>query len=190
MLRPLYLAALSVLQLALFAKFAPPLALALRTDISPGLAPDGWPAMLELVATGLAVSGAALALAFPGVALARHRRAGAHRFLGLPRWAIAVALAGASLLAAAALVATLAPILPAGVGRAAELVTRSVIAGGLAMATAGVLCAELLRRSVAAVGSSRPGDRRARGRIEVTYPPELRTTAEPGATSSVRARPS
>ena len=59
--------------------------------------------MLQFVATGLAVAGAALALAFPGVALARHRRAGASRFLGLPGWAVALALAGTSLLARRAL---------------------------------------------------------------------------------------
>ena len=42
----------------------------------------------------------------------RHRRAGAPRFLGLPGWAVALALAGTSLLGAAALVLALAPMLP------------------------------------------------------------------------------
>ena len=51
MVRPLYLATLSLLQLALVVKFAPPLAQALRADALPGLAPDGWPAMLQFVAT-------------------------------------------------------------------------------------------------------------------------------------------
>ena len=78
MLRPLYLATLLILQLALVVKVAPPLAQALRVDALAGLAPGGWPAMLQLIATGLAVAGAALALVFPGVALSRHRRSGTH----------------------------------------------------------------------------------------------------------------
>ncbi len=113
MLRLLYLATLVVLQLALIVKLAPPLAQALRVDALAGLAPEGWPAMLQLFATGLAVAGAALALVFPGVALARHRRSGALRFLGLPAWAVGLALAGIALLAAAALGLALAPIMPA-----------------------------------------------------------------------------
>jgi hypothetical protein len=177
MLHRLYLSALLVLQLALVVKVAPPLAQALRIDAAPGLAPDGWPAMLQFVATGLAVAGAALTLAFPAVALARHRRAGAHRFLGLPGWAVALALAGTLLLCSAALLRAAAPMLPGDLGMTAVLVARSAIAGGLAMATAGVLCAELLRRSVPGARASLPGVRPASGRIEVTHPPELRTRA-------------
>jgi hypothetical protein len=57
----------------------------------------------------------------------------------------------------------------------AVLIARSGIAGGLAMAAAGVLCAELLRRSVAAGRSALPDSQSVRGRIEVTHPSELRT---------------
>lgn len=177
MLRPLYLAALLVLQLALIVKLAPPLAQALRVDALAGLAPDGWPALLQLLATGFAVAGAALALVFPGVVLARHRRAGTQRYLGLPAWAVALALAGIALLAAAAVGLALAPLMPVEARAIALLVTRPAITGGLALATAGVLCAELLRRSVPAARSARAAPHPAHGRIEVTYPPELRTCA-------------
>jgi hypothetical protein len=180
MLRPFYLATLLILQLALIVKLAPPLAQALRVDALAGLAPGGWPAMLQLIATGLAVAGAALALVFPGVALARHRRSGTLRFLGLPPWAVALALAGIALLAAAALGLALAPIMPAELRAIAYLVARPAITGGLALATAGVLCAELLRRSVAATRGARGGTQFGPGRIEVTYPPELRTCAVSG----------
>ena len=177
MVRPFYLATLPMLQLALVVKLAPPLAEALRADALPALAPDGWPAMLQFVATSLAVAGAALALAFPGVAAMRHHRAGAHRFLGLPGWAVALALAGAALLVAATLVFGSAVVLEGEAGMTAELIARSGFAGGLAMAAAGVLCAELLRRSVAAGRAAQPGAHHASGRIEVTHPPEFRTLA-------------
>ncbi len=154
MLRPLYLATLLVLQLALIVKLAPPLAQVLRMDALAGLAPGGWPAMLQLIATGLAVAGAALALAFPGVALARHRRSATLRFLGLPPWAVALALAGIALLAAAALGLALAPIMPAEPRVIVYLVARPALTGGLALATAGVLFAELLR-GVAVASSAR-----------------------------------
>jgi hypothetical protein len=113
--------------------------------------------MLQQIATGLAVAGAALALVFPGVALARHQRSGTHRFVGLPPWAVALALAGISLFCAAELGRALAPIMPAEPRAVAYLVARPAIAGGLALATAGVLCAELLRRSVAAARGARQG---------------------------------
>jgi hypothetical protein len=188
MIHRLYLLALLALQLALIVKLAPPLAQALRTDALPGLAPEGLPAMLQFLATGLAVAGAALALAFPGVALLRHRRAGSHRFLGLPGWAVALALAGTLVLGAAALLLTLAPMLPDDMGMTAVLIARSGIAGGLAMAAAGVLCAELLRRSVAAGRSALPDRHSERGRIEVTHPPELRTLTPTHATGGMPRR--
>ena len=190
MVRRLYLLALLALQLALIVKLAPPLAQALRADALPGLAPEGLPALLQFVATGLAVAGAALALAFPGVALLRHRRAGSHRFLGLPGWAVALTLAGTLLLGAAALLLALAPMLPDDMGMIAVLIARSGLAGGLAMAAAGVLCAELLRRSIAAARSALPDRHSARGRIEVTHPPELRTLAPTHATGGTPRRPS
>ena len=160
--RKLYLATLVVLQLALVVKLAPSLGAALRVDALAGLAPEGWPAMLQIFATGLAVVGASLALVFPGVALARHRRSGTLRFLGLPAWAVGLALAGIALLAAAALGLALAPVMPAESRTIAYLVARPAVTGGLALATAGVLCAELLRRSVAVPGARRSARHRGR----------------------------
>ena len=186
-LRSTYLATLSILQLALIVQLAPPLALALRTDALAGLAPEGWPALLQLFAMGLAVTGTALALVFPGVALARHKRAGAMRFLGLPSWAIALAIAGVVILGAATLALGLSPALPAEVRLSVLLVSRPALSGGLALATAGVLCGELLRRSVPVRGAKHAT--RHMGRIEVTYPPELRTHALPSTLPQMQGRP-
>ncbi len=81
-------------------------------------------------------------------------------------------------------------MLPDDMGMTAVLIARSGLAGGLAMAAAGVLCAELLRRSVAAARSALPDRHSARGRIEVTHPPELRTLAPTHATGGTPRRPS
>jgi len=175
MRRRLYLCTLLVLQLALIVKLTPPLAHALSVDAAPGMAPGGWPAMLQLVATAAAVAGTSLALVFPGVALSRHRRGGVLRFLGMPRWAVTLALGGTAALGAGAFALVLVPLLPADEGMTAALIARPVVAGGLALATAGVLCAELLRRGAAAAHGAQASARRSSGRIEVTHPPELRT---------------
>lgn len=175
MRRRLYLTTLCVLQLALIAKLAPPLAQALRVDAAPGLAPGGWPATLQLVATAAAIVGASLALVFPVLALARHRRSGDLRFLGLPRWAIALAVGGTVLLSTGFAVLALVPLLPVDMRMTAALLARPVFAGGLALATAGVLCAELLRHSMASVCAAAERGRQRSGRVEVTHPPELRT---------------
>ena len=144
--------------------------------------------MLQLIATGLAVAGAALVLVFPGMALAHHRRSGTLRFLGLPAWAVALAVAGVGLLATAALGLALAPVMPAELRTHAYLVARPAITGGLALAAAGVLCAELLRPSIAVARSIRTGAQAASGRIEVTYPPELRTCAVSGVARQTQVR--
>ena len=175
MRRPLYLATLLILQLALIGKLAPPLAEALRVDIAPGMAPGGWPATLQLVATAAAIAGTSLALVFPAVALARHRRGGALRFLGLPDWAISLAFGGTLTLAAGFVAHALVPLLPVDMRMTAVLIARPVIVAGLALAAAGVLCAELLRRSIASVRASAEGERRKSGRVEVTHPHELST---------------
>ena len=187
MLRSVYLATLSILQIALIVELAPPLALALRADALAGLAPEGWPALLQFFAMGVAVAGTALALVFPGVALARHKRAGPMRFLGLPRWAIALAVAGVVLLGTATLGLALAFALPPEIRISVLLVSRPALAGGVALATAGVLCGELLRRSVPTRGA-KPALHRATGRIEVTHPPELRTRALPSIVPQMQGR--
>jgi len=175
MRRTPYLITLFLLQLALIAKVAPPLAQSLRLDTAPGLAPGGWPAILQLVATAATIVGAAVALAFPLVALMRHRRGGPLRFLGLPQWATVFASAGMAAFAAGLIALALIPILPVDARMTAVLVARPVVSGGLALATAGVLCAELLRRSVGPAHETAERQRNKAGRVEVTHPPELRT---------------
>ncbi len=175
MRRSLYLTTLLLLQLALVCKLTPPLAQALSVEAAPGLAPGGWPAMLQLVATAAAIFGTSLVLIFPGVALSRHRRGGPLRFCGLPRWAITLALAGAIMLGVGLVVLTSAPMFPVEVRMTAALVARPIVAGGLALSAAGVLSAELLHRQVAVTRAMADASRATTGRVEVTHPPELRT---------------
>ena len=173
--RRLYLTTLFLLQIALIGWIAPPLAQTLRLETAPGLAPGGWPATLQLVATAATISGASIALAFPVVALVRHRRGGPLRFLGLPEWATVLASCGMAALAAGLVALALVPVLPIDGRMTTVLVARSVVAGGLSVTSAGVLCAELLRRSVAPAREAVDRGRSKAGRIEVTHPPELRT---------------
>lgn len=173
--RRLYLTTLFLLQIALIAWIAPPLAQTLRMETEPGLAPGGWPATLQLVATAATIAGTSIALAFPVVALLRHRRGGPLRFLGLPEWATVLASCGMAALAAGLVALALVPMLPVDGRMTAVLVARPVAAGGLALAAAGVLCAELLRRSVAPAREAADRNRAKARRIEVTHPPELRT---------------
>ncbi|HVN34815.1 MAG TPA: hypothetical protein VMU96_06110 [Casimicrobiaceae bacterium] len=173
MRRTLYLAALALLQIALIGCVAPPLAQLLRFEMSPGLAPPGWPVTLQLLGTAATIAGTSVALAFPGLALTRHRRSGPRRFLGLPAPATVIACGGTAAMCAALAAIALAPALPNDAQMTAVLIARPIAAGGLALAAAAVVCAEVLRRSVAAARDSRRN--RSSGRIEVTHPPELRT---------------
>jgi len=146
--RPMYLATLCILQFALIAKIAPPLAEAIRIDIALGHAAGSWLAVIQIVATAAAVSGTSLALAFPIVAMSRHWSGGRVRFVGLPSWASATALAGAGAFVAGSLALKCVPMLPVDARMAVVLIARPSVAGGLALMIAGVLCAELLRRAV------------------------------------------
>ena len=173
MIRRLYLATLLALQLVLIARVAPRLAVALHADAALGAFPGGWPALAQWLGAAAAIVGVTLALVFPGVALLRHQQRGRPRFIGLPRWSVAFALAGgATLIAGVVLHATL-PLLAVDARLPAALVARNVQNAGLALAAAGTLCAELLRRSVAPLRNT--SARRNVGTIEVTDPPELRT---------------
>jgi len=175
--RRFYLCSLVILQFALVFKLSPPLGDALRLDIAPGLAPRGWPVVLQLVGTAAAIVGASLTLVFPGFALARHRRGGVLRFHGLPEWATTVAFCGTVAMVAGFALLAIVPMLPVETRMTAILVARPVVAGGLALATAGVLCAELLRHGMGALHASAEREHRRPGRVEVTHPPELRTQA-------------
>ena len=176
MRRLLYLYALSILQLALIVKLTPPLAHALRIEAAPGMAPEGWPAMLQLVAT----------------AAGRRRRR---------RWRSC--FPGSRFRGTAGAAFCASPACRAGRSRSrspeprssppapsrlrwfprclrtlrmtAVLIARPVVAGGLALAAAGVLCAELMRRSAGVALAARAGSHRRPGLVEVTHPPELRT---------------
>jgi hypothetical protein len=172
--RRFYLATLVLLQIALIVWVSPPLAQVLRLESTSGLAPSGWPAMLQLLAMAATIVGTSIAFAFPALALMRHRRSGPLRFLGLPRWATVIASWAVATMCAAFVALVLAPALPIDTQMTAVLIARPVAGGALALAVAGVLCAELLRRSVA---PAREGlrSRANAGRIEVTHPPELRT---------------
>ena len=173
--RSVYLATLLLLQIALVGCVAPPLARMLALATAPGLAPGGWPAMLQLVATAATVAGTSVSLAFPAIALVRHRRSGRSRFLGLPGWATALASCGVVAVAAGSTALALLSALPADAQMTAVLVARPVVAAGLALAAAGVLCAELMRKGVAPAREIADPRRSRPGRIEVTHPPELRT---------------
>jgi len=174
--RILYLSALIVLQLAVLLKLAAPLGRALSVESAPGIATEGWQAMLQLALTATAVTGASVALVFPGLALSRHACEGSARFFALPRWSVALALLGAAMLAGGALTPLLWPPLPVGPAVAAAWLARSVAAAGFALVAAGVLGGELLVAEVP-IRAPRARSPRRTGRIEVTHPPELRTRA-------------
>jgi hypothetical protein len=176
MQRRLYLATLVLLQIALIGCVSPALAQALLLETAPGLAPAGLPAVLQLLGTAATVVGTSIALAFPALALARHRRGGPLRFLGLPAWAAVLASCGSATMCAGFILLSLVPILHADDRMTAVLIARSLAAGGLALAAAGVVCAEVLRRSVSTARDSARSHTKS-GRVEVTHPPELRTRA-------------
>lgn len=177
MLGHLYQGTLVVLQLALGLELAPPLAQALRRGLALGALADpvlGW---VQGAAAIAAIGGGALALSFPLLALLRHRQRGPLRFGGLPRWAVALAVTGGAAFALGALLHATVPLLAADARVASVLMARPLRFAGLASMAAGVLWAELLRRSVGVAGVAvAPRDGPA-GRIEVTHPPELATHA-------------
>jgi hypothetical protein len=174
MVRRLYQVTLVALQVALLIQFAPPLAQALWRGVGLGAFPGGSFAVLQVASAAAAIGGGALALAFPGFALLRHRQRGQARFGGLPRWSVALALAGAAVFLVGASLNSVAPLLAPSDRMAAALIARSMLNAGLALMAAGVLCAEVLRRGVGVprrVLMPRDGSQR----IEVTHPPELAT---------------
>jgi hypothetical protein len=175
MVRRLYQFTLVALQVALFVQIAPPLAQALRDRAAFGAFPDGGLAVIQLASAVAAVGGGALALAFPVLALLRHRQRGALRFDGLPRWSVALAVAGALIFLGGASLIGVVPLLPPESRMAAVLTARPVVNAGLALMAAGVLCAEVLRRGVGMRRTVIVPLNTAPPRIEVTQPPELAT---------------
>jgi hypothetical protein len=175
MIRRLYLATLVALQVALIVMLAPPLAEALRVG-PPTLADDA----VDVARTALgvvAIAATALALAFPGFALLRHRRRGVARYAGLPRWTVATALAGGAVFAVAATLAGVARAFDSGDAPDVAELAACAANAGLALMAAGALCAEVLRRSVRlpkVVASTRHA---TSTRVEVVAPADLATRA-------------
>ncbi len=174
--RHLYQWTLVALQLALGIELAPPLAQALRRGLALGAFPESPLGLVQGAAAVAAIGGGALALAFPLLALLRHRQRGPLRFDGLPRWAVAVALTGGFAFAAGVALSVAVPLLAPDAQLATVLTARPLRHAGLALMAAGVLWAETLRRSgrlphaVAVLEDTG-------GRIEVTHPRELATRA-------------
>lgn len=174
MFRRLYQMTLVALQVALMWQLVPPLAQALRQGVAFGAFAQGPLSVIQVVSAGAAIIGGALALAFPGLALLRHVRRGPQRFGGLPRWSVALALAGSAVFLVGAALNGALPLFAPENRMAAVLTARPMQNAGLALMAAGVLWAEVMRRSV---GLPRmvvvPRD--SAHRIEVTHPLELAT---------------
>ena len=179
-LRTLYQTTLVALQIALAVEIAPPVAQALQRGFTASAFPDSPLAAIQIIATLVAIVAGAVALAFPLLALLRHRQRGRARFGGLSRWAVALALTGAVAFAAGALLHQFAPLISAEARIAALLTARPLSSAGLAAMAAGVLSAELLRRSVGVPRVVVVARDISTHRIEVTHPPELATQLTAG----------
>ena len=177
MLRHLYQCTLVMLQLALGLELAPSLAQGLRRGLAIGAFPDSVLGAIQGAAAITAIGAGALALSFPLVALLRHRQRGPLRFRGLPRGAVALALIGGIVFGLGALLQLAIPLVPADARLAAVLVGGPVRYAGLASMAAGVLWAEMLRRSIAVPHAAVAPRDSAGARIEVTHPRELATHA-------------
>jgi hypothetical protein len=146
-LRRAYLAALAVLQVAIAVHAAPVLVPPMSRLTAYAAFHGGGAGALLLVLTALAAIGAAIALAFPALALARHLRRGDRRFAGVPIAAAALATAGAAVLLVGAAALAVAGSLPPEWRTLAVHGGRASIAAGFALTAAGALAGELLRRS-------------------------------------------
>jgi len=175
MIRRLYQVTLVALQIALLAHIVPPLAQALWRGVALSAFPESPLALIQVASAAAAIGGGALALAFPAFALLRHRQRGQTRFGGLPRWSVALALTGAVVFLLGAALNGAVPLLVPANRMAAVLTARPVQNAGLALMAAGVLCAELLRRSVGVPRIVVVSHEASPQRIEVTHPPELAT---------------
>lgn len=175
MIRRFYQLTLVALQIALMFQVVPPLAHALQRGLALGAFADGPLAAIQLGSAAAAIIGGALALSFPVLALSRHVRRGPPRFRGLPRGPVAVALAGAAIFVAGAALGVAVPLLAPENRMTVVLTARPVQTAGLALMAAGVLWAEVLRRSVGVPRIALVARDSATHRIEVTHPPELAT---------------
>ena len=174
--RHLYQWTLVALQLALGIELAPTLAQGLRRGLALGAFPDSPLGLVQGATAIAAIGGGALALAFPLLALLRHRQHGPMRFDALPQWAVALALAGGFAFVAGVMLSVVVPLLAADARMATVLTARPLRYAGLALMAGGVLWAETLRRS-ARVPHAVAVSQDAAGWTEVTHPRELATRA-------------
>jgi hypothetical protein len=177
MLRLTYLLSLLALQLALVIDIVPVLGESLRLRAAIAQASATSEALLRLAIAGVGMIGGSFALAAPLFALMRHHQRGAARFVGLPRWAVLLAISGAALFSAiGAVAAWLAEVDFPWVDSALAL-ERPVALAAITLMAGGALAAELLRRSVAPPRLLQDVMPRRPGRIEVVHPDDLRTHA-------------
>jgi hypothetical protein len=172
--RRVYLAALGLLQVALLHDVAPRIAAALALDVH-AVAGMGASSAVHAAGYALTLFGAAVALAFPSLALARHVERGQCRFRGLPRTCIGVMLTGALLYAIAQVLTIVARAAPTAIDASTTLAASSIAGAGVSIMAAGSLVAEVLRRSIAPVRVPIAPWHCQPVRIEVIDPPELAT---------------
>jgi hypothetical protein len=175
MRRHAYLIALLLLQIALVVDCAPALSVALRAQSAILDATSALTAALRFGLVVTAMAGAAFALAGPLFALLRHHQRGAARFRGLPRWAVAIAIAGAALLAVAYLGGIALDHSDLGDLGLLEDLLPTAIDAAIAVTAGGVVAAEVLRRSIPPprlLGESMP---MRQVLVEVVQPDDLRT---------------
>lgn len=149
MFRHAYLGSLAALQVAITLHAAPPLVAPLSRLAGYAAVHGGAAGVLVLAMVAVAAAGAAVALSFPVLALARHLRRGPRRFAGVPATAAGFAVGGAALLASAAAVLAVTGSLPPEWRALAVHGGRAAGAAGFALGAAGVLVGELLRRNKA-----------------------------------------
>lgn len=148
MFRRAYLASLVALQCAMVVHGAPLLVARLTRPVAYAAVHGGAAGTLLLVLVALTALGAAVALSFPVLALARHLRRGAWRFVGVPPAAAVAAIVGAVVLVAGGVVLVVAGSLPPEWRTLAVHGGRVAGAAGFALTAAGALAGELLRRSI------------------------------------------
>ena len=171
MFRRAYLASLVALQCAIVVHGAPPLVARLTRPVAYAAVHGGAAGTLLLVLVALTALGAAVALSFPVLALARHLRRGAWRFVGVPPAAAVAAIVGRGRAGRRRRGARCSP----GRCRPSGERLRSTAAAwparpGFALTAAGALAGELLRRSIGPL-----------------WLPALRGRGEPGAALRRRA---
>ncbi len=141
MFRHAYLGSLAALQVAITLHAAPPLVAPLSRLAGYAAVHGGAAGVLVLAMVAVAAAGAAVALSFPVLALARHLRRGPRRFAGVPATAAGFAVGGAALLASAAAVLAVTGSLPPEWRALAVHGGRAAGAAGFALGAAGVLAA-------------------------------------------------